>query len=215
VRQTLITLVILIVGSASSAATASNRAQPSACRSLSVPVVGKARCGGLPARRAVFGTVSRAGWRPDGIEHRAITVSVLAFADRAGLVCSLTCSEGAAGAFSAHFAPLIDPIGYMPPVAAEFDISGSVLCLTFLGNNAVVGGLIEHSTVPAAIGRAYFFVISDRGYPGVDRDVLHGYFGPPSASPFECSGMFGPGGYAHGISNVQPNVEQGNFVVTP
>ena len=212
-RRTLVALLILTFGATTSAAAASKPAKPRACRSPSVLVFGKARCGSSSARRAVFGTASRAGYGPGGIEHRAITLSVLAYADRASPVCSVTCTNGAAGTFSAQFAPLVDPIGYLPPAPAELDVSGSVRCLSFLGRAAVVGGLIEHSNFPIAIGRAYFFVISDRGYPGPDRDVFHGYFGSTEESPFECSRMFALGGYAHDIENIQPNVEQGNFVV--
>ena len=212
-RVTLVAFVIIVFAATASAATPSKRAHPVVCRSGAVTVTasGKRLCNTSPGRAAVFGTGSRAGSLPDRIEYRAVTISVSASAaspDRA--VCSVTCSDGAVGTFSAHFDPGIWA-PYLAPVPSELNFGGSVFCLIVFENNAIVGGLIEHSNVGAAIGHPYYILISDHGYPGTGRDMLFSEIMPVDDVFASCSNIFGPFSDFDGSRGIR--LDDGNFVV--
>jgi hypothetical protein len=103
--------------------------------------------------------------------------------------------------------------GYFAPQPTDLDISGSVFCLNVFGRNAIVGGLIEHSNVPAAIGRVYVVVLADRGYPGEGRDLLGTAIFPADWGT-ACSTLAGPPETPLGrIDSRWPKLDGGNFLV--
>lgn len=214
-RRTLITLIIVAFASTASAATASRHAHSGSCSSRRGMPSHRIRCPIVPMRAVVVGTGIRAGFGPFGNEDRAITISVAATADFPHrIVCSMTCSDGAAGAFTAHYEPGI-MAGYLAPQPTELEISGNVFCLNVFGTNAIVGGRIEHSNVPAAIGLMYVVVLADHGYPGVGNDLLGAAIFPTlwGLSSY-CASMPRPPETPLGrIDSRWPTLESGNFSV--
>jgi len=201
-------VMVALFASTATAATVSTRTPNAGCSARAVGRSTGARCGAFSRHAAVLGTGAIAAELPTGLIHDAISVSVAATGFYPyELICSVVCSDGAAGTFSAHHAPGT-MVGYLPPVDGEVAISGSVFCLDVFGRNAIVGGLIQASNFPPAIGRSYFVVISDRGYPGAARDILAG-----AVVPGSCTlgfGRFTPLGV---INDAWPKLEDGNFLL--
>jgi hypothetical protein len=160
----------------------------------------------VTTRALAFGAGVRVGSGPEGPEDRAVTISVAAIGDSPyRIVCSVTCSDGVSGTFSAHYGPGIFA-GFIEPAPAGLDISGRVICLNVFGRKAIVGGVIEQSNVAAAIGRSYLISIEDRGYASSRRDIVFGAVTPGSCSLFGGYSPVGPVGSG-------PALEDGNFVV--
>lgn len=78
---------------------------------------------------------------------------------------------------------------------------GRVTCLNVVGNQAVIGGVIERSRVPDDIGDGILFQFDDNGNGTVISDRMHG---SPTSTPTVCPPP---------VPAARLPIQQGNFVV--